>query len=245
MDEILGISRSGTSTPYPATSIPDTPVDTPPAEEVKLQELTISSKSVMDYFKEKLKAKSNAAWSSAAPSSSSSPLDTGDPDDQDYDDRPRGGLGLGASRGPSNTSDTSYAQEEAETSNVRRGLGASSVAFASAAPSLSRPSIEAEAGLKAVASEQAGDDALRKKKKKGKTKETATDVEGLQVDTVEPTGPTKPSKKKRKVDSEAPTGSRIATTNETASQLTSADDLKRKDNKDKKSKKQRQESTDS
>ena len=54
MDEILGISRSGTTTPYPATSIPDTPVDTPPVEEVKLQELTTSSKSVMDYFKEKL-----------------------------------------------------------------------------------------------------------------------------------------------------------------------------------------------
>ena len=89
MDEILGISRSGTTTPYPTTSIPETPSDSPAEDGVKLQELTTSSKSVMEYFKEKLKAKSNAAVSTTTPSKE---------EEEGYDDRPRAGLGLGASR---------------------------------------------------------------------------------------------------------------------------------------------------
>jgi Pin2-interacting protein X1 len=116
IDEILGISRSGTSTPFPSTSaslptsVPDsfspTPFDsttgTPAEEGLKLQKLTTSSKSVMDYFKEKLYAKSNAAVASSSsmlgPSSTMIARPMRD-DYDDYDDRPRGGLGLGA--GPS------------------------------------------------------------------------------------------------------------------------------------------------
>lgn len=103
--EILGIADSGSATPVTPSSVPTSYPPTPfevgpstsssdpsgtatPAEEIKLQELTVSSKSVMDYFKEKLAAKSR-------PSSSPSthvPAEEAD----DYDERPR--MGLGASR---------------------------------------------------------------------------------------------------------------------------------------------------
>ncbi|TBU38749.1 hypothetical protein BD309DRAFT_1012352 [Dichomitus squalens] len=101
--EILGIADSGSVTPVVlpsllATPVPSTPF-TPgpstsssdpsgaatPADGLKLQELTVSSKSVMDYFKEKLAAKSRPSSSAGTPAS-----ETGD-----YDDRPR--MGLGAS----------------------------------------------------------------------------------------------------------------------------------------------------
>lgn len=103
IDEILGISRSATATPYSETSTPSTPLDTPsdepdtPQEDLKLQELTTSTKSVMDYFKEKLLAKSNGASTSSTPMSATSTSTPCDDDEDDYDDRPRG-LGLGFSR---------------------------------------------------------------------------------------------------------------------------------------------------
>ena len=68
MDEILGVSRSETATPFPlqdTPSIPGTPSEDT-QDELKLQELKTSTKSVMDYFKEKLLAKSNAKSSSAS-----------------------------------------------------------------------------------------------------------------------------------------------------------------------------------
>lgn len=101
--EILGIADSGSATPVTPSSMPTSYPPTPfevvpstsssdpsgaatPAEEIKLQELTVSNKSVMDYFKEKLAAKSRPA------SSPSTPAEEVD----DYDDRPR--MGLGSSR---------------------------------------------------------------------------------------------------------------------------------------------------
>ncbi|KAH8096762.1 hypothetical protein BXZ70DRAFT_1001036 [Cristinia sonorae] len=163
MDEILGISRSGTATPYPTTSIPETPTDTPAEEDVKLQELTTSSKSVMDYFKEKLLAKSNAATpSSSTPAGASSPqADVADEDDYD---RPRG-LGVGAARGLGSRLRMETYEEEEVTE--KRGLGIKSQfasMFASASASIA-PSPEAEkTGL------VEGKEGKKKKDKKGKEK---------------------------------------------------------------------------
>lgn len=99
------------STPYelgPSTSASPTPAPGPTQEELKLQELTVSSKSVMDYFKEKLAAKSNAA------SGSATPVTLREEELDDYADRPR--VGLGASRLRVETT-----VEEAR--EVRGGLG--------------------------------------------------------------------------------------------------------------------------
>ncbi|KAI0646178.1 hypothetical protein C8Q79DRAFT_1000598 [Trametes meyenii] len=112
---------SSTATPYPSTSYEPGPstsssssgsgVATPAqGDELKLQELTVSSKSVMDYFKEKLSAKSNSASSSGA----STPKDEV-PDD--YAERPR--MGLGASR----LRVEIKAEVEEEEREGRRGLG--------------------------------------------------------------------------------------------------------------------------
>ena len=91
IDEILGISRSGSTTPYPSAldtpALTDPSSSASPAEQLKMQELTTSSKSVMDYFKEKLLAKSNAGSSSSSPAPS--PLastSTSTPRDEEYDD---------------------------------------------------------------------------------------------------------------------------------------------------------------
>lgn len=96
--EILGVPSSQT-TPAPTTSsstptpYPSTPDVQPGTDsEVKLQELNTSRKSVMDYFKEKLAAKSKTASaivSSSVTSVSSPSADT----EIDPDDAPRGGLG--------------------------------------------------------------------------------------------------------------------------------------------------------
>ncbi len=97
------------STPYepgPSTSASPTPAPTP--AELKLQELTVSSKSVMDYFKDKLAAKSNAA------SGAATPVSPRDEELDDYADRPR--VGLGASRLRLETT-------VEETQEVRGGLG--------------------------------------------------------------------------------------------------------------------------
>ncbi|EIW55881.1 uncharacterized protein TRAVEDRAFT_50368 [Trametes versicolor FP-101664 SS1] len=102
------------STPYepgPSTSASPTPAPGPTKEELKLQELTVSSKSVMDYFKEKLAAKSNAASGAATPAS---PVTPREEELDDYADRPR--IGLGASRLRVETT-----VEEAQ--EVRGGLG--------------------------------------------------------------------------------------------------------------------------
>lgn len=126
IDEILGISRSATATPYPDTSIPPTPSNfnstsqtpLPEETELKLQELTTSSKSVMDYFREKLLAKSDAVSFSSTPAASSSISTTprGEDEGGDEDDgRPRGGLGLGFAR----------ARSGAGSSDAAAGLGSS------------------------------------------------------------------------------------------------------------------------
>ncbi|KAI0685270.1 hypothetical protein C8T65DRAFT_679773 [Cerioporus squamosus] len=115
---------SSAPTPYPSTpfepgpststSGSDTPADT---EQLKLQELTVSSKSVMDYFKEKLAAKSNArvyGGSSSAPASGTDTPAAAE-DDYDYGERPRVGLGASKLR-----MEVTRAEETVEE---RRGLG--------------------------------------------------------------------------------------------------------------------------
>lgn len=130
--EILGISPtpsasasgypSSAPTPYPSTPYEPGPSTSnsggsaTPAEGIKLQELTVSNKSVMDYFKEKLAAKSNARV--FAPSSAPPP-NMPAADDDDYDERPR--IGLGASKLRTEVARAT----ESETVEVeeRRGLG--------------------------------------------------------------------------------------------------------------------------
>ncbi|KAI0698233.1 hypothetical protein BC835DRAFT_1413178 [Cytidiella melzeri] len=99
IDEILGISRSATTTPYPSGSMLSTPLDTPssttPAQEgdsLTLEKLTTSSKTVMDYFKEKLLAKSSGTSTPTASTLTSMPRDV------EESDQPRGGLGIGFGR---------------------------------------------------------------------------------------------------------------------------------------------------
>ncbi|KAI1798332.1 hypothetical protein LXA43DRAFT_979865 [Ganoderma leucocontextum] len=119
--EILGIADSGSATPLTPSSLPTSYPPTPfeagpstsssgpsstatPAEEIKLQDLTVSSKSVMDYFKEKLAAKSRPSSSPSTPALAE--------EADDYDERPR--MGLGASR---------LRQEASLEVEERRGLG--------------------------------------------------------------------------------------------------------------------------
>ncbi|CAL1711148.1 unnamed protein product [Somion occarium] len=124
VDEILGVSRSTSGTPLLSASIPGTPADT--QGDLKLQELTTSSKSVMDYFKEKLLAKSSSKAASASMVASPLPEQTSSQDDyDDYSHRPRGGLGLGASRGLGSSLRLESTYEE-ETETQKTGLGASS-----------------------------------------------------------------------------------------------------------------------
>lgn len=186
IDEILGISRSGTSTPYPTTSMSDTPTEpssssTPSEGGLKLQELTVSTKSVMDYFKEKLLSKSNASSSnssSMASTSATTPREAEGAYD-DYDDRLRGGLGLGFGAGSSKSglgasrlrSEVTYEEQREET--ARAGLGAFSrmSTMFSAAKSTSGPSetVVENIEVKVIEEEAVFDDGeKRKKKDKGK-----------------------------------------------------------------------------
>ncbi|KAI0360815.1 hypothetical protein OH77DRAFT_1393826 [Trametes cingulata] len=115
-----GFSSNTATTPYPSTPFEPGPSTSAsgssgsatPADQLKLQELTVSSKSVMDYFKEKLAAKSNSRLSSAGPSTPA--VQQQDEELDDYADRPR--MGLGASR---LQVETKVEEEVVE----RRGLG--------------------------------------------------------------------------------------------------------------------------
>ena len=99
--EILGVpssfntpTQSDSLVPSASTTAVDSPAPDASAAPagLKMHDLTTSSKSVMDYFREKLAAKSTR------PSEASTPTAVASPAADDYDDRPRGGLGLGASR---------------------------------------------------------------------------------------------------------------------------------------------------
>ncbi|KAH9943593.1 hypothetical protein B0H21DRAFT_892726 [Amylocystis lapponica] len=91
VSEILGVAPAPTSAPsHPSASASPYP----PEPEVVLQELTTSSKSVMDYFREKLAAKSSSRVS-AAPSEPATPTEAARESDGE-EARPR--LGLGSAR---------------------------------------------------------------------------------------------------------------------------------------------------
>ena len=165
--EILGIADSGSATPVTLSSVPTSYPPTPfeadpstsssdpsgtatPAEEIRLQELTVSSKSVMDYFKEKLAAKSRPTSSPGTPA----PAEEAD----GYDERPR--MGLGAS--------SRLRQEISLEVEERRGLGGigsgSRMSFASmfASATITRPT--------EVTAEAEGDEAREPTSKKSKDK---------------------------------------------------------------------------
>ncbi len=78
MSEILGISSQST-TPTPGTCTPITKLDEPPT----MEKLTVSTKSVADYFKERLLAKANGKTS----------MPSATPSRTDEDEAPSGGIG--------------------------------------------------------------------------------------------------------------------------------------------------------
>ncbi|PCH34862.1 hypothetical protein WOLCODRAFT_139625 [Wolfiporia cocos MD-104 SS10] len=185
ISEILGMSSSATPAvaSTSASALPSTPDESmggTPATDLRLQDLTISSKSVMDYFREKLNEKSNR--SSAQPSASASP--SGEQDD--HDDRPRGGLGLGASR-----LRVSVSAADDDDERPRGGLGASSLRVAvsrqdewddlpaagigAARVRLETQFVTAEAGAPSAVERQgdaeANEDSRRIKRRKGEKKE--------------------------------------------------------------------------
>ena len=179
MDEILGISRSGTSTPYPPTSVPDTPSEL--SAHLGLQELTTSSKSVMDYFKEKLQAKSDAK--TALVSTSSSPRTVEIDDRPEEDARTTGGLGFHAGIGSSSR----HAPQSDENDTPRFGLGSFSRAmamsstpvFSKSTPELPVPlqSTENDDGRTLVGEEEESNVEPQKKEKKSKTSKIVEQTE--------------------------------------------------------------------
>ncbi|KZT72094.1 hypothetical protein DAEQUDRAFT_723262 [Daedalea quercina L-15889] len=172
--EILGVSSSSAATPSltdsPEPSASSTALDTPasaPAASsasLKMQDLTTSSKSVMDYFREKLAAKSNRASESSTPAVAETPAS------DDYDDRPRGGLGLGASR-----LRVEVAGVEDYDDRPRGGLGSSMLAASLATMSFVRSTSEV-VPARTIDSERplvsdAGGSAAKRQSKKRKHKE--------------------------------------------------------------------------
>ncbi|EIN06701.1 hypothetical protein PUNSTDRAFT_115211 [Punctularia strigosozonata HHB-11173 SS5] len=187
VSEILGISRNATPTITTST----TPEPSAEPEAAPLEQLTTSSKSVMDYFKEKLLAKSN----SKASSSSNTPIAKIPPDAGERD--PRGGLGssnlrhcwttaetqdeehplrggLGASRPPAFVSSFTAAARDEEDDRPRGGLGSSrSIVFDSsitAATVVPEPG-PSESTEPAKVGEQVEDDRKRRKREKKERKE--------------------------------------------------------------------------
>ncbi|THH30859.1 hypothetical protein EUX98_g3309 [Antrodiella citrinella] len=192
MDEILGISRSGTATPYPNSSIPQSTADTPHVE--GLQELTTSSKSVMDYFKDKLLAKSNAGASTfSTPGLSSAPSPK--IEDDDYDDKPKGGLGLGASRGiGAGLKTESTVKVEVEEVTERRGLGSRFTSMFTSA------SLSTEVTEVRVTEEETGEQTRSDTKEKKKRKRQDAEVESppSEEDSEKQTGKKEKKEKRRK-----------------------------------------------
>lgn len=226
--EILGVpssSNTPTQSGSLASSASTTAVDSPAPDAsaapagLKMHDLTTSSKSVMDYFREKLAAKSTRSSEASTPTAVASPAA------DDYDDRPRGGLGLGASRLRVEAAVEVDAYEE----RPRGGLGASRLAMSmgmmSFVQSTTQPMValgddteqprggdignaDVQKPKKRKQKDQVDDDAsvpdaeaVEKKKKKKAAASTDGDAPGEDMDTQ--------SKKKRKkeskgVDSEAP-----------------------------------------
>ncbi|KZT01998.1 uncharacterized protein LAESUDRAFT_445071 [Laetiporus sulphureus 93-53] len=211
ISEILGIAPSlSLTTPSLTTSAYSTPIialETPASEsatlstELKLHDLTTSSKSVMDYFREKLSAKSNHA--SVPTSADASAVATPDAYD-DYDDRPRGGLGAARSR-------VEYRTSEDYDDCPRGGLGASRLSRT--VQSLTLESTVAERFHVAVLEQcekkksaaSGENDKGKKKAKKSRHKEQSAEepmsamqpFENAEVQTIEGS-PEQPKKKKKK-----------------------------------------------
>lgn len=164
ISEILGVASSSSTILTPAPSAyPSTTNDTPtsasatPSSELKLQDITTSTKSVMDYFREKLAAKSNiASYTTATISANNSSA----PEPDDYDERPRG---LGASR---LRVETTYHVDYED--RPRYGLGASGSRVAVESLTTTSTALEVRAQDPVQDEERESSDAERKKRKKEK-----------------------------------------------------------------------------
>lgn len=170
MAEILGISPSvsGSATPTPG---PSSSVLTPTSldESVKMEQLTNSNKSVADYFKEKLAARSKSASGTATPTvtaPSSADVKDGLFDIDRGEDKPTVRFGIGANR---------LKREEEEQprmglgsgmkfGNLMGGLGMSFTP--SSAPAATTTDVEAEE----VKSEELDSEEISKEKKSKKEK---------------------------------------------------------------------------
>ena len=184
VNEILGVSgastpssypASGSATPYPPDSALTSRLDTPVPETD--QELTTSTKSVADYFKEKLAARALARSTTA-----SSSLNTPSPlAPKDEEDAPRAGLGSRSSA----FADYSEDARPGLGSSMKFGslMGGLGFAKASSSETSSNP-VEAKAEVPTKMNEEAiiEEDTTKKKKKKSsknKEKETADEASSL------------------------------------------------------------------
>ncbi|KAI0777540.1 hypothetical protein BD413DRAFT_639888 [Trametes elegans] len=186
------------STPYepgPATSASPSPSGgATPAAPLEPQELTVSSKSVMDYFKEKLAAKSGArtpaSSRAATPAVAPAPAAQAGEEMDDYADRPR--AGLGAARARVETRSTRTVEEVREERTGLGGIGSGARAgfaamFAKASTTTVESTFEDAAAVSAKVEVMQEDEAPKKSKdkerkrekkdKKGKGKEKAAEVE--------------------------------------------------------------------
>lgn len=169
ISEILGIASSSviatnssfaTSISTPTTLTDPSASDTAaPSSELKLQDLTTSAKSVMDYFREKLAAKSNHT---AAVSSVAHTVVTISNSD-DYGDRPRGGLGASKIQ-------TTEIEARDYEDRPRSGLGSASRVVELASPTSGTPEHDTTVHQSKEADDDLSESAgvQRKKSKKNK-----------------------------------------------------------------------------
>lgn len=214
--EILGVpSSSGTPSRSDAllSSASTTAVDTPalaPSAGLKMHDLTTSSKSVMDYFREKLAAKSTRSSEASTPTAVASPAA------DDYDDRPRGGLCLGASR---LRVEAAVEVDEYEE-RPRGGLGASRLAMSMGMMSFVQSASQTTVTLGEDKEQpEDGDDAeagAKKLSKKRKQKEGLGNDDAPVPDAQEDSTSTVEKKKKKRKKTDAPTAADATGTMEDA-----------------------------
>ncbi|PPQ62945.1 hypothetical protein CVT24_006185 [Panaeolus cyanescens] len=179
ISEILGIAPAASSSSSPD----DTPKGTltPISDELEIDKITTSTKSVADYFKEKLKAKSTPAVSSSSDSSDS-------PADEDYE-APRMGLGASKLRFEISSSSTTEHAETRSLSAFASLKSASLLASFSAASSTTQMSfykeavetdmdVDEESSPKIVEVVEAEEKTSGKKKKDKKGRKGETDKKG-------------------------------------------------------------------
>ncbi|OAX35097.1 hypothetical protein K503DRAFT_851381 [Rhizopogon vinicolor AM-OR11-026] len=249
ISEILGIAP----TPSPAASLTPsgslTPI-TPTDNDLPLEKLTISNKSVADYFKEKLDAKSGSHTPATSDDVSTSHRGMGfsSAPSHDDDDRPRMGLGAGRK---------SEVEEDAD--RPRAGIGGLSNAFAqffaasssshatvvqmasSATQAIIQPPATTATSHKDKSSKEETTEKQRRKAKKKEVKEgfNAEEVHvPLEIGSETPEGSKVEKKKrkeeKRKMESTEPSDLALSTAVEEPEGSLESDRKRRKEDKKKK-----------